>query len=181
LYDVDMVNENEGWAVGGEGGIIYYTAGGWREAESPTQGVLSAIDMVNENEGWAVGFAGKILHYQSGQWKLIEPIVDKDLSEIEMINENEGWILAGDETLLRYRDGSWEETSVPQQYIPFTAMDMISSEEEWLMSTRHILHLQNGEWKVFDNPARRGMAKMLMLNENEGWAVGEGILHYTNK
>ena len=98
-----------------------------------------------------------------------------------MINENEGWILAGNWLLLRYHNGEWQEVIPPPEYGHYTAMGMLNGKQGWLMGSQHILHYQDGEWEVFDNPALIGMAKIQMLNENEGWAVGQGILHYTNK
>ncbi len=137
--------------------------------------------MLNENEGWAIGLKGTILHYQAENWQEIEPVVDKSLSEIEMLDENAGWILA-DDLLLRYQNHTWQVISPPPDYNQsFTAMGVVSAEEVWVMQERLILRYKNGNWDVFDNPRQTGMAAMLMLNENEGWAVGDGILHYTNK
>jgi hypothetical protein len=44
-----------------------------------------------------------------------------------------------------------------------------------------LLHYQDGQWQIVDRPGSFGIRSIKMLNENEGWAVGEGILHYTNK
>jgi photosystem II stability/assembly factor-like uncharacterized protein len=178
LNDLDMVNEDEGWAVG-EGTIIHYIAGEWREVTSPTKGVLTTIDMINEQEGWALGLDGKILHYQDGIWQQLSPIIEKNF-EIEMISETEGWILGregGESVILRYDGNAWQSMNHPQGY-SLGSMDMLSSEEGWFISKEGILHYQAGEWKIFDNP---GHARaMVMINENEGWAVGRGILHYTS-
>ncbi len=98
-----------------------------------------------------------------------------------MIDENTGWILA-DDLLLRYKNGIWEQVSPPAEYKQsFSTMGVVSADEVWVMGARFILRYKAGEWEVFDNPRGLGMARMLMLNENEGWAVGDGILHYTNK
>jgi photosystem II stability/assembly factor-like uncharacterized protein len=185
LNGLDMVNEKEGWAVGGrarrEGVIIHYSDGEWGKASIPTEQLLNDIDMINADEGWAVGFDGTILHYQNGVWQLVELMIDYDLYEIEMIDEDSGWILAGDNALLHYVNETWQEVTPPQECAPFTAMDVVSDREVWLSGTTCMLYYQDGRWVELDNPARTGMAKVLMLNEYEGWAVGDGILHYTNK
>jgi hypothetical protein len=180
LNDLDMVNENEGWAVGAEGIILHYTNDKWHEVASPTTKWLEDIAMVNEQEGWTVGLRGTILHYQAGNWQESALVVDKHLTEIEMIDENTGWILAGD-LLLHYENSVWQEITPPSEYNSFSAMGVVGADEVWVMGKRFILRYKAGEWEVFDNPRGLGMARMLMLNENEGWAVGDGILHYTNK
>lgn len=181
INDIDMVNEQEGWAVGNRGKIIHYNAGEWREVTSPTEKTLSKIDMVNEQEGWVLGRKGTILHYQDGIWQENPSILEKNF-QIEMINEIDGWILGseqGERIILRYDGKDWQPIKPPSGY-SLTTMDMLNSEEGWFMGEEGILHYQSGEWEIFNNPARGGM-RIVMLNENEGWAVGGGILHYTNE
>ncbi len=72
LYDVAMVNEQDGWAVGDKGVMLHYTQGNWQLIEPVTKQTLEAIDMVNDHEGWAVGEGGTILHYQNGVWSKTE-------------------------------------------------------------------------------------------------------------
>jgi photosystem II stability/assembly factor-like uncharacterized protein len=176
-----MLNVEEGWAAGTDGIILYYSQGQWTESSSPTSLVLKRVAMVNENEGWAVGKRGTILHYQQGTWQEIEPVVDKSLSEIVMLDENTGWILA-DDLLLRHKNGIWEQVFPPEEYHQsFSTMGVVSPDEVWVMGARVILRYKADKWEVFDNPRGLGMAAIVMLNENEGWAVGDGILHYTNR
>ncbi len=59
-------------------------------------------------------------------------------------------------------------------------MDILSANKGWFLSQEGILYYEDGRWEIFDNPARVGSA-IKMLNENEGWAVVQGILHYTNE
>jgi photosystem II stability/assembly factor-like uncharacterized protein len=63
LYDVKMVSDTEGWAVGSGGTILYTADGGntWTPDTSPTTSDLLALHMVDANHGWAVGTGGVIV------------------------------------------------------------------------------------------------------------------------
>jgi hypothetical protein len=63
LYDLVMLNSDEGWAVGDKGRIAHYFDGKWQEVFSPTDKRLFAISMLSPEEGWAVGQESTILHY----------------------------------------------------------------------------------------------------------------------
>lgn len=97
-----------------------------------------------------------------------------------MIDETRGWILA-DDLLLRYENKSWQEVIPPTGYDSFTAMGVVNADEVWVMNSEALLRYKAGEWEIFDNPIGVGLGAIVMLNENEGWAVGGGILHYTSK
>jgi photosystem II stability/assembly factor-like uncharacterized protein len=185
LNDLDIVNNEEGWAVGSAGTMIHYINNEWRQIESPTDQVLVTVDMVSEQEGWAAGHAGTVLHYQGSTWRQIEPSIDTVFFKIDMLNEAEGWMLGVKEgggverTILYYDNNKWQPFEHPQGYA-ISAIDMLSTNEGWFISQEGILHYRAGEWQIFDNPARVG-ASIVMVNESEGWAVGDGILHYTNE
>jgi photosystem II stability/assembly factor-like uncharacterized protein len=195
LNSIDMVNEDEGWAVGSgdgpdgmvEGKIIHYVNGQWQEVTNRPKYTLTDIDMINQNEGWAIGPGGTILHYQNSTWELTEPVVTydllrADLLKIEMIDETTGWILGevGRESLLLgYQNNVWQQVDHPAG--DYSAMDMAGAEAGWLMGADTFLQLKDGEWQLSDNPWGLRPSGIVRLNENEGWAVGNGILHYTNK
>lgn len=111
---------------------------------------------------------------------MFDPVINRDLSEVVMIDETRGWILA-DDLLLRYENKSWQEVIPPTGYDSFTAMGVVNADEVWVMNSEALLRYKAGEWEIFDNPIGVGLGAIVMLNENEGWAVGGGILHYTSK
>jgi hypothetical protein len=89
----------------------------------------------------------------------------------------------GGSALLRYRDGQWQEVPLPQGSTRLSMMGMLSADEGWFMDgdrRGRVWHYKAGVWEKYDTPPI-GVAVMRMVNENEGWAVGDGILHYTNK
>lgn len=76
LFDIEMVNSQEGWAVGGfrlgndnYEGRIYHTTnagGAWtRITDIPATALIWETDFVDASHGWAVTHDGKILAYGS--------------------------------------------------------------------------------------------------------------------
>ena len=77
LFDIEMVNTQEGWAVGGFNlgnenyeGRMYHTTnagGAWtRITDIPATALIWEVDFVDAGHGWAVTHDGKILAYASG-------------------------------------------------------------------------------------------------------------------
>jgi photosystem II stability/assembly factor-like uncharacterized protein len=184
---IDMINPQEGWAVGAEGRILHYTNGQWQEMNSPTSALLTAVSMVDEQEGWAVGYYGTLLHYQNRVWEVVSPVVENDLKEVQMFSKSdgsgtksEGWALS-EGVLLRYQNEVWQKVNLPESNPILHTMYMFNINEGWLVSSNGILHYKDGEWEIFALPLPVFYSAIYMLNEHEGWAAGEGILHYTNK
>ncbi|MFZ1506283.1 MAG: SdrD B-like domain-containing protein [Anaerolineae bacterium] len=77
LFDIEMVNTQEGWAVGGYrvggenyDGRMYHTmngGGAWtRVTDIPATALIWEADFVDASHGWAVTHDGKILAYSAG-------------------------------------------------------------------------------------------------------------------
>jgi photosystem II stability/assembly factor-like uncharacterized protein len=180
IADIDMINEQEGWAVGEEGLILHYLAGEWREVASPTQELLTSVSMSSERDGWAVGFRGVILHYHDGSWEVIPGRIEEDWREVQMFSPTEGWARSSG-VLLHYHDNIWEQVALPDAaFGTIGSMMMISPDEGWVLKNPFALHYQQGEWEIVELPVWLNFTSIVMEG-NEGWAVGEGILHYTNK
>jgi photosystem II stability/assembly factor-like uncharacterized protein len=181
LFDLDMLNEEEGWVVGEQGIILHYTDGEWQPVPSPTTERLLAVDMVSAEEGWAAGVGSAILHYQNQQWEEIPlaTIPWAVLNDIEMVIPEEGWIV-GDFAMLHYQNGQWQEVLIPWA---LKDVSMVSAEEGWAVGEQgRILHCRQGEWQEVTSPTENTLLSLDMVNAEEGWAVGSKctILHYQN-
>ncbi len=103
LGAVKFIDENNGWAVGGDmfggtnAGIILSTTNGgltWNERNTAIH--LNAVDFANGLNGWAVGEDGIIRHTHNGEsWGTQTSPVNSDLNAVCFIDENTGWA-AGD-------------------------------------------------------------------------------------
>ena len=69
LYDVDFVNANEGWAVGGSGKIYHTTNGGanWVSQPSGVSWVLREVSFISASTGYVVGSGGVLVTTDGGQ------------------------------------------------------------------------------------------------------------------
>ena len=148
LSSVEFIDENNGWAIGGEyiesgnslGIILHTTDGGetWEE-QLNTSIQLYALDMVNENEGWVVGRDGSILHTSNGgaSWQTQDSPIGGMMTSVCFADENNGWIVTMD---------YWGE----------------------------VIHTTNGgaTWTPQTNPSANPLHDVFFINQDVGWAVG---------
>ena len=107
LSDLDFVDVNTGWAVGGEGAILRTDDAGltWKRQSAPTTKRLCAVDFLDPLTGWVVGEGGTILHTRDGgqHWEDASPVgFSSSLTWVQCLDESHGWALGYDGELLRY-------------------------------------------------------------------------------
>ncbi len=118
LMDVQMVNGNNGYAVGVTGTALKTNDGGvnWMPL---TTGIVSetlnAVDFpLDEFTGWAVGDMGAILQTtdMGGTWNPQTSGTGETLFGVDMLNNTTGWAVGGMGTILYTTDGG--STWTPQ-------------------------------------------------------------------
>ncbi len=63
-YDIHMISDTQGWAIGAAGGMLFSGNGdSWSQVVSPTTDSLYDIYMLDSNNGWAIGYNGIVLRY----------------------------------------------------------------------------------------------------------------------
>jgi photosystem II stability/assembly factor-like uncharacterized protein len=175
------INPNDGWAVGNasvsdgvtpnEPTIYHWNGFAWTKGVAiGTTNNLNSVFMINSGDVWAVGGGPRptascssplcpiILHFTGGSWNTITPPPGSyTLKSIFMVSSTEGWAV-----------GEQVAPSYPQGIIlHYTVSGGV------------------GTWAIFPAPsspaAVRGLNSVFMLNQNEGWAVGDNatIIHYT--
>jgi ligand-binding sensor domain-containing protein len=110
LYDMHVLSETSGVAVGARGTVYWLDADGeWSRGEAPrTAGQdLNAVHMVAEDQIWAAGGRGQIWLWNGVEWSSesvsgqIDPIHSLWLTP----DGTEGWAVGGDGQFLRYGVG----------------------------------------------------------------------------
>jgi len=174
------INPNDGWAVGNsslqtpfEPTIYHWNGFMW------TKGIaigslnnLNSVFMVNGGDVWTVGggthstascagpLCPDILHFTGGAWNTITPPSGNyQLNSVFMVSSNEGWSV-GEQV------GSPNPSGIILHYTVTGGV---------------------GTWAIFPAPTIPpstpipGLDSVFMLNQNEGWAVGNNatIIHYT--
>lgn len=208
LSDMDILANNDGWAVGGQGTILHYRDSRWSKVISPTNQSLTGISMVSPTDGWIVGDGGVILHYANGFWSSVSSPITTTIDRIHMITADEGWAIGTTfgrihnhvgsiGVILHYIDGTWrKEESLDD--LELAGIYMVSATDGWIVGENQsnaeadgtpqaptlsslILHYQNGKWNKVASPTKYRLSSVYMVSANEGWAVGDDIiLHYQN-
>jgi hypothetical protein len=165
LLSIDMLNANEGWAVGYahpasqavESIILHYSNSQWQRVNAPVAAVLNRVRMSDPNNGWIVGDNGVILRYTGGNWVQVVSPTNQPLLDVS-INNGTGWAVGAD--LLRYQNGVWSKVANPLASGEFiNSADILSDlpgEEGWAVGETGnasnpgvILHYLNGNWSVY--------------------------------
>ncbi len=155
LYSIMFLDENNGWAVGGNGNIYSTNNGGqnWNHTKIGDQYefILKSVYFINEYTGWVAGSEGTIYHTQDGGVNWIEQSswTNCYLKSIFFTDLNNGWACGGD----------------------------------YGMPSR-IISTNNGglTWQLQVIDIGRWFASLYFTDTNNGWAVGFGgmIMHTEN-
>ena len=181
------INPNDGWAVGNasvttpyEPTIYHWNGFAWTKGVAiGTMNNLNSVFMINTGDVWTVGGGPQstsscsgplcpvILHFTGGSWNTIAPPPGSYLlKSIFMVSSAEGWAVG--------------------EQVPSCSPISLTC-----YPTGILLHYTVsggvGTWAIFPAPSSpatqpiHGLNSVFMLDQNEGWAVGDNatILHYT--
>jgi len=122
LSDIQMVDENIGYAVGASNAMVKTTDAGatWnpimrgqRARTGETRNYLDGLYFVTPEIGWIVGSFGKIMHTTDGGENWEEQKVDRptDLKSVHFVTEKDGWVVGNEGAILHTVDGgkTWEQ------------------------------------------------------------------------
>lgn len=189
LLDIDMLNSEEGWAVGSGGVILHYVNEQWQQMPSPVTSDLAAVSMVDENQGWAVGNQpGALLHYLNGQWTVVENPAPRPLYDLAMLSNGRG-IAVGGSLAVGYRSsviqadnlGAWKTVNKFKHGPSFLGVSLANDGSGWAVGDG--VMLQFDENIAFSRASLRFaqvFTSVYAISQTEAWAAGvNGILaHY---
>ena len=117
LRDVDFANQNNGWAIGEAGTILFSSDGGnnWLPQTSGTDEHLYSISVLDQSRSWVVGRGGKILKTTDGgtNWINQNSGTNADLYSVYFINQNTGFVVGYDDIILKTTDGGTNWVNQP--------------------------------------------------------------------
>jgi photosystem II stability/assembly factor-like uncharacterized protein len=208
LFDVSMLNSQEGWAVGYNNVVLHYTTHPghteptWQQVypfHTPAT-FNDAITAVGPNEWWGLHGAS-LVHYKGGD---VQEFAVGLVQDLAIVGEDEVWAV-GDAGIFHYRQGNIEEAwrigpegqifHYRADELPFgpsrtrwqnvAAITMLNVGEGWAIANGHrLLHYQNGIWEnaiSFSDitvDPSVWIEDMAWVSEDEAWVVGTAILHY---
>ncbi|HVO75377.1 MAG TPA: YCF48-related protein, partial [Ignavibacteriaceae bacterium] len=180
LFEVSVINDHEGWAVGDPGIIIHTTNGGqnWMQQTSGTDQRLWSVSFVNQNTGWAAGNGGIILRTTNGgvNWNSYTGVTSEPLREVYFLNENTGWIAGSNGLIMKTTDGgnSWTSQTT-NTGLRIQSIFFIDLNKGWACGQEGlILHTSNGgqNWILQNSNTTNYLLDIHFENSNVGWVVG---------
>lgn len=196
LNDVSFINENQGWAVGNGGEILYTTDAGnnWTVQFGITSDALSSISFINNQLGWVAGDNGVILKTDNGgiSWDSQISGSSDDLYSVFFVNENIGWVCGEKGTILKTTNGglNWfvQYSEFQNTQTWYGSSYFVDHNNGWIALdkadfTGGILRTTNGgdEWIFDDLGMNKGCFSIFFHNADLGWVGGYGIfLRTTN-
>ncbi len=196
LLDTHFNSEQEGWAVGKKGTIMYTNDGGdtWDIQHSDPEELLWSVFFIDDNEGWSVGWSS-IYHTtdKGSTWEQQQrPPMFGDLTDVFFINHDTGWIVGTYRTVLKTVDGgdNWTKNmnSLADEKsfhsVTFTdEMHGCAVGGEMFFDGGFIMITDDGgqTWTDTSPPDSKGFTRVIFLDSLTGWICGwSGELLKTN-
>jgi photosystem II stability/assembly factor-like uncharacterized protein len=187
--DLEAITDNNVWLAVNLY-LHHFDGKTWSRVPLPDSTYVHDLQMFGDHgqEGWAVGARGSILHYVEGAWMKVPSPTTANLHMLTMASPNEGWAMGkevlGEDVFLHYTQGRWQIE--PFAYRPHDWV-MVSPREGWLIYSddnmqSHLIHYQDGQWSETEvshaKNERLRFDAIDMLSPDDGWIVGNVILHY---
>jgi photosystem II stability/assembly factor-like uncharacterized protein len=186
LYEVFFLDEFNGWSVGADGVILKTTNGGtnWNIIASGTNAAFGDIQFFNLNNGILTGSNGTIKKSTDGglNWFDINSGVSQTLQRFSFIDSNNGWICGDGGLILKTTNGgdTWTIQAALTAYY-LLGIWFNDANTGWICTSF------NGEiWKTtdggnnwsykYETPSNEHLSRIQFVNDNVGWAVGDGGL-----
>jgi photosystem II stability/assembly factor-like uncharacterized protein len=184
LSDVDFVNAETGWAVGGYGSVLSTVDGGrtWRSQRVGTT-PLSGVDFVDAEHGWAVGKGGVVLVTSDGGRTWSRQTVPRrpDLSKVVATDRTHAWVLGAGEAgsiVLGTTDGAtWSKLMTYQAGHWDYLADLTFTDQRhgWAVGSKGaILATDDGgrTWSRQRSGTSLQLSHVCSLDSRRGWVVG---------
>ena len=167
---------------------------GWTRQDSGTTNLLDGVFFLDSNRGWVVGANGTILHSSDGgdTWTAQDSGTSRDLHRVTFVDCNTGWAVGAGGTILHTIDGGATWTAQDSGTTDsLSGVSFVSACTGWAVGPAGdctdcfgpVLYTTDGgaTW-ARQNPgvpggfARAGFAGVAFVNENDGIAVGTGVI-----
>ncbi|MBS1253593.1 MAG: Ycf48-like protein [Anaerolineales bacterium] len=187
LFDVDILSEDEAWAVGQdhtvddptEAGIVWhYAAGGWQPAEPPEVSTLFAVEAVGPDDAWAAGQDGSLMHFNGDNWQELSEIAGNvHLYGLHFRTASDGWAVGErldlvseppryEAVAFHFDGGTWQSTAVPETAWEKTTVSI------WRPRLLAVYALAD------DNVWAVGNAGAILHHDGTEWTVVQGLQDY---
>ena len=150
LFSISFPSENEGWASGRWGCILYTADGGktWVRQNTGTDLSLMSVFFVDTKKGWAVGEGGIIIHTTDGgkTWEKQKSPVPFFHMKVYFVSPLRGWVVSERTHILYTEDGgkTWSIQFKDQDFI-LKSISFCDALHGWAVGEYgFIYHTRNG-------------------------------------
>lgn len=161
VLDVDLVSEDDGWAVAKELAAGAFEYGLWRWdgtdwSKWPTDKTwrLEGVSMVAADDGWVSG-SNVVARWDGEDWIALTgapaEAMTGVLSMLRGGEEAEGWF-GSLGAIYHLLDDSWTRQELPGTAMPVTRICMASSREGWAIAGSEAFAYDGQEWSRLDLP-----------------------------
>ncbi|MET0152004.1 MAG: YCF48-related protein [Candidatus Binatia bacterium] len=180
LYDAQLLDANEGWAVGAFGSVYHTIDGGkhWLGQGTPTTQHLYGVSFANVENGWVVGRSGTILHTADGgaHWVAQQSNTSKHLFNVRFLDSQEGWAVGDWSVVLHTTNGgvTWRDRSLGEDRILY-AVDFVDRDTGWMVGELGSIRrtIDGGRtWARQQVGMQKTLFGLAAVSKDKAWAVG---------
>lgn len=176
LYGVDVVAENDAWAVGQGGKVLHWDGANWTAVAFPNTGIdLFAVDAVSTSEVWVVGKGGAIYRWDGAGWLNYTDsrLTGSDLNGVSMLPGGIGFAVGNNGAILRWNGLGWSREAVSGDVGHLNGVHFLSASDGWAVGNNGtILRRTPTGWSKVSSPTGNHLTAIFMLSATEGYAVG---------
>ncbi|MCX6834906.1 MAG: YCF48-related protein, partial [candidate division Zixibacteria bacterium] len=181
LRDIVFADASHGWAMGGQGRVIYSIDSGkiWTLQSTPTSFALSGAVFLDTQTGWISGDHGTILHTGDGgqTWVAQSSGTILDLRAICFVDSQHGWAVGSGGTILGTANGgaTWTMRADVGDVL-LVDVAFVDQQLGWVVGLNgSIYRTDDGGslWVRQSSGTTSGLTQVFFLDGNLGWAVGD--------
>lgn len=187
LRDVEAIDKNVVWAIGGEGGedcvIIRTDDSGatWRRQACPIDAKLLAMSGVSRTDAWIVGVNGVAMHTADGErWSVVDVGTTQVLTDVWFSDSQHGWITTRNGLILRTMDGGAHWQTMPSgAVLGLFGVYFLDPKRGWVVgSGGTVLHTTDGgdSWSKLPPFSDARILAVRFLDDNNGFGAGNVLL-----
>lgn len=186
LYDIDMVDDSIGWAVGNKELILHTTDGGvhWEPQTAAAAEAISCIAAIDGQRAFAGGSSFMATTNGGATWLKRSLPEFTIITDISFLDNQVGWATTNQYKVLRTTDGgiSWQEQPVPVR--TFWAVAFVDTQYGWCVGESGFVYATtNGgsTWILQVDREVLTLTSVSFVDREHGWVAGGNlVLRTTN-
>ncbi|MBC8321781.1 MAG: T9SS type A sorting domain-containing protein [Bacteroidetes bacterium] len=173
IYATYIVNNNNMWAVGVDGLVLFNDGNGWSNVDAGTTENLNDVTFLDSSNGYVVGDGGTVLFYDGATWTILDVGTTENLLGVSFVNTDNGVVVGEEGEVILYNTGAWEAAVTGDNNDLYDVV-MLNPTNIWACGLGKIVVNYNGaEWFANEVGSRDHYA-IAMIDENNGWTVTKG-------